>query len=476
MAIQSVDSEPPHHFDSSILREYDIRGVVGETLSVDDARAVGCAFGTLMHRDNYSSVAVGYDGRLSSPELEEALVSGLVATGMNVRRIGLGPTPMLYFAVAFHDLDAGIMVTGSHNPAEYNGFKLLNRDRRFHGDMIQEIGRVAAAGQFFEGAGSATNLDVTWPYTTEVSEAFKATQSDLNVVWDAGNGAAGEILWRLKAILPGQHTLLFDEVDGLFPNHHPDPTVPENLTSLIESVRQTGADVGIAFDGDGDRIGVVDAGGEIVWGDQLLAIFAEQILRDRPGATIITDVKASQTVIDHIRDHGGNPLMWKTGHSLIKEKMDETGSPLAGEMSGHMFFADEYFGYDDALYAAVRLLRILSQSEKSLAELRNALPEVHNTPEVRITCDDAHKFRIIDDVKERCANRGLRIVDIDGVRVSNGDGWWLLRASNTQNALVARAESTDADGLDRLKLGILEQLAASGIRGDQLPADLLPRT
>ncbi len=476
MVVQSVDSTRPHRLDPSILREYDIRGVVGETLSTEDAHSIGLAFGTLMQRDNYSTVAVGYDGRLSSPELEDALVSGLTATGMDVRRIGLGPTPMLYFAVVFHGLDAGIMVTGSHNPPEFNGFKLLNRDRRFYGDMIREIGRVAAGGEFFEGLGCESKIDVTWPYTTEVADAFNAHQSDLSVVWDAGNGAAGEILWRLKAILPGQHTLLFDEVDGRFPNHHPDPTVPENLTTLIETVRQIGADVGIAFDGDGDRIGVVDAEGEIVWGDQLLAIFAEPILRDRPGATIIADVKASQTVIDRIRDLGGNPLMWKTGHSLIKEKLDETGSPLAGEMSGHMFFADEYFGYDDALYAAVRLLRILSQSGKSLAELRSALPVVHNTPEVRIPCDDAHKFRIIEDIKERCANRGLKFLDIDGLRVSNGDGWWLLRASNTENALVARAESKDADGLDRLKLGILEQLAASGIRGDQLPAALLPST
>ena len=344
MVIQSDDYTHPHPLDPSILREYDIRGIVGETLTADDARVIGLAFGTLMQRDNYSTVAVGYDGRLSSPVLEDALVGGLIAAGMDVRRIGLGPTPMLYFTVVFHGLDAGIMVTGSHNPPEYNGFKLLNRDRRFYGDMIREIGRVAAAGEFFEGTGQESRLDVVWPYTTEVAEAFNVSQSDLSIVWDAGNGAAGEILWRLKSILPGQHTLLFDEVDGRFPNHHPDPTVPENLTTLIETVRQVGADVGIAFDGDGDRIGVVDADGDIVWGDQLLAIFAEPILQDRPGATIITDVKASQTVIDHIRDLGGNPLMWETGHSLIKEKMDETGSPLAGEMSGHMFFADEYLG------------------------------------------------------------------------------------------------------------------------------------
>lgn len=451
-----------YEFDPTLLREYDIRGIVGETLSEADACAVGRAFGTMIVRDGGTEVCTGYDGRHSSPALEAALTEGLMSTGLAVTRVGLGPTPMLYFAHKHTGAAAGVQITGSHNPPNYNGIKMVTSKGPVYGDQIQEIGRIAAAGDFVEGAGSERSLDIRDTYVDRLLQDYTGPRP-LKVAWDSGNGASGEILRRLTARLPGEHILLFDQIDGDFPNHHPDPTVAENLVDLQRAVAEHGCDVGIGFDGDGDRIGAVDEGGEIIWGDQLLAIYAADVLKDHQGATIIADVKASTVLYDEIARAGGKPLMWKTGHSLLKAKMAETGSPLAGEMSGHIFFADKWYGFDDALYCGVRLLDLVSRGSEPLSAYRKRLPQMVNTPEVRFQVDEARKFAVVDEVKDRLASAGVEVNGIDGVRVNTEDGWWLMRASNTQDVLVVRAESQTEDGLERLKAQVVDQLEASGI-------------
>jgi phosphomannomutase len=452
----------PHRFDPTVLREYDIRGVVGRTLGPSDAEAVGRAFATIAARAGGRTICVGYDGRVSSPEMEAALVAGLTAAGADAVRVGLGPTPMLYYSVHALDADGGIMITGSHNPPDNNGFKMMLGKKSFFGREIQELGRMAAAGDYAEGSGSVRDEPMLTRYVARLAEEGAAL-SPLKVAWDAGNGAAGEAMALLTKQLPGEHILLNEVIDGTFPVHHPDPTVPENLAQIIATVRELGCDAGVAFDGDGDRIGLVDGGGESLWGDQMLALLARPVLAERPGATIIADVKASQVLFDEVARLGGTPLMGKTGHSLIKSKMAETGAPLAGEMSGHIFFADRYYGYDDALYAALRMLGVISAEGCSLAELRAQLPARVNTPELRFDCADGRKFDAIEEVRARLAAEGAEVNAIDGVRVSTEDGWWLLRASNTQPVLVARCEAKDAAGLERLKQALVAQLGKSGI-------------
>ena len=462
-----------HSFHPTVLREYDIRGIIGETLGADDARAIGRSFGSMLAEAGGRKVAVGYDGRVSSPMLEHALVEGLYASGMDVVRIGMGPTPMLYYAEASaEDVDGGIEITGSHNPANYNGFKMVFQGRPFFGADIQELGRRSSAGEWVDGSGSVEDRDVIDAYIERMLEALDgidpASLAGLKVGWDAGNGAAGPALEKLAARLPGEHHLLFTDVDGEFPNHHPDPTVEENLADLRNLVAEKSLDFGVAFDGDGDRIGAIDGEGRVIWGDQLLMVFAEDLLARRKGATIIADVKASRALFDHVAAHGGEPLMWKTGHSLIKSKMKETGSPLAGEMSGHVFFADEYYGYDDALYAGVRLIAAAARLGKSVTELRSAMPPMINTPEMRFQVDESRKFAAIGEIAGRVAASDALADTTDGVRVTTDDGWWLLRASNTQDVLVARAESESEEGLARLVAQIDEQLAESGLeRGPQ---------
>tara|TARA_B100000953_G_scaffold210067_1_gene173341 strand:+ start:247 stop:1650 length:1404 start_codon:yes stop_codon:yes gene_type:complete len=462
-----------HSFHPTVLREYDIRGIIGETLGADDARAIGRSFGSMLAEAGGRKVAVGYDGRVSSPMLEHALVEGLNASGMDVVRIGMGPTPMLYYAEASaEDVDGGIEITGSHNPANYNGFKMVFQGRPFFGADIQELGRRSSAGEWVDGSGSVEDRDVIDAYIDRMLEALDAIDpaslAGLKVGWDAGNGAAGPALEKLAARLPGEHHLLFTDVDGEFPNHHPDPTVEENLADLRNLVAEKSLDFGVAFDGDGDRIGAIDGEGRVIWGDQLLMVFAEDLLARRKGATIIADVKASRALFDHVAAHGGEPLMWKTGHSLIKSKMKETGSPLAGEMSGHVFFADDYYGYDDALYAGVRLIAAAARLGKSVTELRSAMPPMINTPEMRFQVDESRKFAAIGEIAGRVAASDALADTTDGVRVTTDDGWWLLRASNTQDVLVARAESESEEGLARLVAQIDEQLAESGLeRGPQ---------
>ena len=455
-----------HRFHPTSLREYDIRGIVGKTLNPEDAYALGRSFGTLTRRGGGARVAVGRDGRESSSTLEAELVRGLNESGIDVVKVGLGPTPMLYYAAAELGVDGGIMITGSHNPAEYNGFKMVLRGNAFFGADIQQIGQIAAAGDWESGAGSVSETVVIDAYVERLLEGFDG--GAFRIGWDAGNGAAGPALELLAARLPGEHHLLYTDVDSRFPNHHPDPTEEKNLADLKALVVEKELDFGIAFDGDGDRIGAVDGTGRVVWGDQLLAILAEPVLKAVPGATIIADVKASQILYDRIAELGGEPCMWKTGHSLIKSKMKETGSPLAGEMSGHIFFAHDYYGFDDALYAAVRLIRAVTQLGGSLTALRSAMPAVVNTPELRFQVDESRKFAVVDEVLDRLAAEGAEVNRTDGARVNTADGWWLLRASNTQDVLVARAEAKDEAGLARLVAQIDEQLARSGIaRGSQ---------
>jgi len=462
-----------HRFDPTILREYDIRGVIGKTLGAEDARAIGKGFGTLVRRAGGTRVVVGYDGRTSSPMLEEALVAGLTGTGVNVRRIGMSATPMLYYAEASaEDVQGGIQITGSHNPPDYNGFKMVFQGRPFFGADIVRLGEMAAAADWDTGVGSTEQVDVLDAYVDRLLQGLDGIDpqvlASLKVGWDAGNGAAGPALERLAARLPGEHHLLFTEVDGHFPNHHPDPTVPENLEDLQSLVSAKSLDFGVAFDGDGDRIGAIDGQGRIIWGDQLLMIYAEELLRRTPGATIIADVKASRALFDHVTAHGGKPLMWKTGHSLIKSKMKEVSSPLAGEMSGHVFFADGYYGFDDALYAGIRLIAASAKLGKSVTQLRGEMPPMLNTPELRFQVDESRKFAAIEEVKARMATSPDHVDGTDGVRVTSKDGWWLLRASNTQDVLVARAESDTQEGLDKLLAQIDAQLAASGLeRGPQ---------
>jgi len=450
-----------HRFDPTSLREYDIRGIVGKTLGPADAHAIGRGFGTLVRRAGGTRVAVGYDGRVSSPVLEAALVDGLVKSGIHVVRTGLGPTPMLYYAEATLEVDGGIQITGSHNPADYNGFKMVLQHRPFFGEDIQKLGRMAAEGDWEEGEGSISNAEVMDLYVDRLMQGYAG--GAFRIGWDAGNGAAGPIVEKLVKLLPGEHHTLYTEVDGRFPNHHPDPTEEKNLTDLKALVLEKGLDFGIAFDGDGDRIGAVDGKGRVVWGDQLLAILAEPVLRAEPGATIIADVKASQALFDRVAALGGTPLMWKTGHSLIKTKMKETNAPLAGEMSGHIFFAHDYYGFDDAQYAAIRLIRAVRVLGGSLTALKDAMPAMINTPELRFQSSEDRKFKVIEEVLARLEAEGATVDRTDGARVSTPDGWWLLRASNTQDVLVARAEAKDQAGLDRLMAQINAQLAASGV-------------
>jgi len=460
-------SKTAHKFDSSILREYDIRGVVGTTLHPADANAIGRAFGTMVRRQGGAKggakrVALGFDGRLSSPELAKACREGLVSVGVDVVEIDLASTPMLYYAVWHLDTDGGIQITGSHNPPDFNGFKMMMGKKSFYGADIQKLGEIAAKGDFESGKGSVEKRPVLDDYAKRLLKDVKPGRK-LKVAWDTGNGAVGVSIRAVVDKLPGTHFILNEKVDGTFPAHHPDPTVPENLKELQAKVKKEGCDLGIAFDGDGDRIGAIDGKGRILWGDQLMILWARDVLKSHPGATIIGDVKASQALFDEIQRAGGTPLMWKTGHSLIKTKMAELKAPLAGEMSGHVFFADTFYGFDDALYCGLRLLNIVAAGKQSLAEMRDKLPYFVNTPELRFDCPDDRKFKVVEEVKARLKKAGARVNDIDGVRVSTPDGWWLLRASNTQPVLVARCESANETGLERLKADLKAALSASDV-------------
>lgn len=453
-----------YSFNPQILREYDIRGTYGKTLNDSDAYFLGLCFGTYLKRKGGSRMAVGYDGRHSSPALVENLIKGLSETGIEVDNIGLGPTPLLYFAVKDMGADAGIMVTGSHNPGLDNGFKMTLQKSPVFGETIQHIAAIAQTGEFESGEGKVREVDVQDRYVERLLKDLDVSK-EMTLAWDCGNGAAGEIVRRLTAKLPGKHILLFDEIDGAFPNHHPDPTVDKNLVDLQKAVAEHNCDFGIALDGDGDRIGVVDEQGTILRCDILLTIYAKEVLENNKGAAIIADVKCSQALFDEVARLGGEPIMWKTGHSLIKSKMAETQAPLAGELSGHIFFADRYYGFDDALYCGIRLMNALEDADGPLSSLTAHIPQQVNTPEIRAEVPEEGKFDIVPAIVERlrAENReDLNISDLDGIRVVTPQGWWLIRPSNTQNALVIRAEAENDVALQAMKEMITSELAKSG--------------
>jgi phosphomannomutase/phosphoglucomutase len=432
-----------------IYREYDIRGVVDKDLTPDVVRTLGQGFGTHMARLGRKELVVGRDGRLSSTAFEKALIEGLISAGCHVTDIGLCPTPVYYFSIFHLDKDGGMMVTGSHNPPEFNGFKVSVDKSTIFGEEIQALGRLIEKGKFSSGKGSLGREEVIRPYQDCIKKNIKL-EKPLKVVIDAGNGTAGPVAGPLLKDLGCELEELYCEVDGRFPNHFPDPTVPGNLKDLIDRVMKTRADVGIGYDGDADRIGVVDDQGSILWGDQLMILFSREILKDRKGATFVAEVKCSQNLYNDIEKHGGKAIMWRAGHSLIEEKMREEKAALGGEMSGHLFFADRYFGFDDAIYASCRLVELLSKTDKKLSQLLSDVPKTFITPEIRVDCPDEAKFRVVETVRESL-RKDYPVIDVDGVRVKFEDGWGLVRASNTQPVLVLRFEALTQDRLNWMK-------------------------
>jgi len=457
----------------SIFREYDIRGIVGKDLTMDCAESIGRAYATLALRRNCATVTLGRDGRLTSPELHDRFLAGLMTGGLNVIDIGICATPLLYFSLFHLPVDGGVMITGSHNSSEYNGFKSCIGKEALHGADIQELKAIIDSQQFSSGSGTLSESTIIPQYLDFLKGHFASVNGQgLHVVIDCGNGAASLVAKQALEQLGCRITCLYCELDGRFPNHHPDPTVVDNLQDLITTVKREGADLGIGYDGDADRIGAIDERGEILWGDRLLLIFSRDLLQNNPGGTIISEVKASQLLYDDIANQGGRGIMWKTGHSLLKAKMKEEGALLAGEMSGHMFFADRYFGYDDAIYASCRLIEILTTTKKTVSALLADLPKTSVTPEIRVDCPDDFKFRLADQIRDRFlglaknpeqAEPGLLIRDvvtIDGIRVRFDHGWGLLRASNTQPALVLRFEAETDEWLKTIQSWFEKELEA----------------
>ena len=434
----------------NIFREYDIRGKVPEDLNPEDVYRLGRTFGTYFQGQGAQKISLGRDCRLSSPEFMGALLKGLMESGMCVVDLGMVPTPILYFSLFHLDLEGGIQITASHNPPEYNGFKICLGKTTIYGEEIQRIREIGEAGRFAEGDGDLEKVDLFKPYLDTLQKIIRPGDVKRKVVVDAGNGMGGLTGPDLYERMGVEVIRLFCEPDGHFPNHHPDPTLPENLDILAKKVSEVSADLGIGFDGDADRIGVVDRNGKVVWGDQLLIIFSRDVLRNHPGGKVIGEVKCSQVLYDDIEGHGGRPIMWKTGHSLIKDKMKEEDALIAGEMSGHMFFADRYFGYDDAVYAGARLLEILTREEGELRDLLADLPQMVSTPEIRIECPDEKKFQVVEALTEEF-KKTYRVIDLDGARVLFDGGWGLVRASNTQPALVLRYEARDEKKLEEIR-------------------------
>jgi phosphomannomutase / phosphoglucomutase len=445
---------------STIFREYDIRGEADTELLSGDIEVLGQAFGSYLQRHGGRNVTLGRDTRLSSPRLRDALIKGLVKSGCSVTDIGVVPTPVLYYSVFHLKADGAVMITGSHNPPEFNGFKVVCGSSTIHGEAIQEVRRIIDTGDLCSGEGAQTSADLITPYVEEISSQFDFGRK-VRVVVDCGNGVGGPAMHRILQRLNVDATELYFEMDGHFPNHHPDPTVPANLQTLIRAVKESKADLGIAFDGDADRIGAVDDLGNVVWGDQLMIVYAREILQRKPGATFIGEVKCSQIMYDQIAALGGKPIMWKTGHSLIKAKMKESQAELAGEMSGHMFFADRYYGYDDALYAACRLIEIVAASGRPLSASLEGLPRSVTTPEIRFDCPDELKFEVVRLCAAELQSR-YRTLDVDGVRVLFPEGWGLVRASNTQAILVMRFEATGEQLLAQYRSEV-EQVVARAV-------------
>ena len=434
-----------------IFREYDIRGIADRDLAAPISIRLGQAVGTYLKKEGRSRITLARDCRLSSERLASEVGRGLQMTGLEVIDIGVVPTPLLYFSLHhFGDVDGGVMITGSHNPADYNGLKVSSGKTTIHGEEIQKIGRILEGADLEQGNGGTESREIEDPYRRMVRERIGRLSRPLKVVVDAGNGTASDLAPRVYRELGCEVVELFCEMDGSFPNHHPDPTVAENLEDLVAAVQQDGADLGIAFDGDGDRIGAVDDTGRILWGDELMILFSREILARHPGATIIGEVKCSMNLYRQIESHGGIGIMWKAGHSLIKAKMKETGAALAGEVSGHIFFADGFFGFDDATYAGARLLQLVADSGQRMSQLLEDVPPLYNTPEIRVDAPESEKFEIIRRLQDYFS-RHYETVTVDGVRVLFEDGWGLVRASNTQPALVLRFEASSPDRLEKIR-------------------------
>ena len=448
-----------------IFRQYDVRGIVGRDLTIDAARALGRAYAALLaERGVRGAVAIGRDNRPSGATLREALMGGLTESGVDVIDIGVVPTPILYWSLHHLDVVGGIQITGSHNPPEYNGFKLSLGRASLHGEEIQRLYQLIQEGRFPKGQGETRDQPVIARYIDDIRGRIGRLSRPLHAVVDCGNGVGALVAPALLERLGVRQTTLFCESDGTFPNHHPDPTVTENLQDLIATVEREEADLGIAFDGDADRIGIVDEAGEIIWGDRLLIIYARDVLaRTGKGQPIIFDVKCSQALPQAIAAAGGEPVMWKTGHSLIKDKMKELHAPLAGEMSGHMFFTEGFYGHDDALYAAARLLRIVADSGKSVRQLLADVPEYVSTPELRVEVEEERKFAIVDEAVRYFRSK-FDVIDVDGVRVLFGDGWGLIRASNTQPILVLRFEARTPARLAEIRMEMESWLRAQGVQ------------
>jgi phosphomannomutase/phosphoglucomutase len=436
--------------NQNIFREYDIRGIVGEHLTDETVAVLGKAIGTFFSQNGAKRIAVGYDARESSPRFCELLTRGFNETGCDAVLVGRVPTPVLYHTVYTRSVDGGVMITGSHNPPDHNGFKICLGKSTLFGSQIQEIKQIALSNEFSKGAGTRETIEILEAYEKDILSKISLGTRKLKAVVDGGNGMGGVTGVPVYEKLGVELVKLFTEPDSDFPNHHPDPTVTENLQDCIRAVKESGADLGIAFDGDGDRIGVVDENGRIIWGDELMVLLSREILKENPNATIIAEVKCSQNLFDDIRNHGGKPIMWKAGHSIIKAKMKETGALLAGEMSGHIFFADRFYGFDDATYAGARILEILSKTDLKLSELLSNLPETFSTPELRVDCADEKKFAVVERIAEEFAKTN-EVITIDGARILFENGWGLVRASNTQAILVLRFEADSEENLARIR-------------------------
>ena len=439
-----------------IFREYDIRGVLNRDFDLADVERLGQGYGTYLHQHGGKRAVIGRDCRLSSPSIRDSLVRGLLGAGVQVADLGVCPTPVLYFAIRYLKADGGLMVTASHNPPEYNGFKVCLGPDTIFGREIQNFRRLLEDGEFFTGNGSLETYDILTPYRDYVVNNI-CIERPVKVAVDAGNGTGGMVIKPILERLGCPAVELFFEMDGRFPNHEPDPTVLKNMTTLAETVVQEGLELGIGLDGDGDRIGVVDEKGKTIYGDMLMVIFAREILKEVPGGTFIGEVKCSQNMYDDIKAHGGRPIMWRTGHSLIKQKLKEEKALLAGEMSGHIFFAHRYFGFDDATYAACRLLEIVARRPQPVSQFLADLPKTYNTPEIRVDCPEEKKFRLVEIVKEELG-KDHEIIDVDGVRVVFPDGWGLLRASNTSPVLVLRFEAQSESRLREIRSLVEETL------------------
>ena len=451
-----------HLFNKTILREYDIRGIIEKDLHFYDSLYLGKSFATFVNNLKLKNIVIGYDGRKTSPKLEKHLFDGLISKGIKVYRIGLVPTPLLYYSMYKLKLDGGIMVTGSHNPPNYNGFKIVLRNKSIIGKDILNIAKISSEGKFSKDIkGIEVKKSMSNNYLNFLLKLIKIPE-DIKVAWDPGNGAAGKIIYDLTKKINGNHYLINYKIDGNFPSHHPDPTIPKNLKQLIKLVKDKKCDVGFAFDGDGDRLGVVDNKGNIIWSDIVVAFLARDVLKKKPNAKIILDIKTSQVVFDEIKRLKGIPILWKTGHSLIKKKMKEIKSVFAGEMSGHIFFGDSYYGFDDAIYASIRFLNLYSKIGQPLSEILNKIPKSYTTPELRFPTSEKEKFIIIDKLRYKLKKEKKNYIGIDGVRYVTKDGWWLVRASNTQNIIVGRCESFNKKDLRKIKENLKKNLNDCG--------------